>query len=173
MSIYVPPMQQRFTGYDSGRNTARNLLDAVRMKSQMEANQRQLALQQDRLDENIRRFDINTGLRTDAVEQNKLANKANKAMAEQELNIRRQKEAQIDFDRRKLEYDSQPLVKLGLIEDFDDATGLSRPVLPERRLPGFYQGLPSYGLSNLFLPNQTENDILLNARMQGLIQKGK
>lgn len=166
-------MQQRFTGYDSGSNTARNLLDAVRMKRQMDVAKRQLTLQRDKLNEDIRQFDINTGFRTDAVEQAKLANKANKAMAEQELNIIRQKEAQIDFDRRKMEYDSQPLVKLGLIKDFDDATGLSRPVIPKRRLPGFYQGLPTYGLSNLFMPNQTENDILLNARMQGLIQKGQ
>ena len=42
MSIYVPPMQQRFTGYDSGRNTARNLLDALRMKRENEATQRRL-----------------------------------------------------------------------------------------------------------------------------------
>tara|TARA_R100000234_G_scaffold60386_1_gene36628 strand:+ start:279 stop:824 length:546 start_codon:yes stop_codon:yes gene_type:complete len=42
MSIYVPPMQQRFTGYDSGRNTARNLLDAVRMKNEKEAADRRL-----------------------------------------------------------------------------------------------------------------------------------
>ena len=42
MSYYVPSMQQRFTGYDSGRNTARNLLDAVRMKNEKEATDRQL-----------------------------------------------------------------------------------------------------------------------------------
>ena len=36
MSYYVPAMQQRFTQYDSGQNTARNLLDAVRMKNQTE-----------------------------------------------------------------------------------------------------------------------------------------
>tara|TARA_R110002012_G_scaffold156028_1_gene316853 strand:+ start:2730 stop:3266 length:537 start_codon:yes stop_codon:yes gene_type:complete len=35
-------MQQRFTGYDSGRNTARNLLDAVRMKNEKEASDRRL-----------------------------------------------------------------------------------------------------------------------------------
>jgi hypothetical protein len=36
MSYYVPAMQQRFTQYDSGQNTARNLLDAVRIKNQTE-----------------------------------------------------------------------------------------------------------------------------------------
>tara|TARA_Y100000593_G_scaffold5901_1_gene11444 strand:- start:187 stop:747 length:561 start_codon:yes stop_codon:yes gene_type:complete len=39
-------MQQRFTGYDSGRNTARNLLDAVRIKNQREATERSLNIAQ-------------------------------------------------------------------------------------------------------------------------------
>ena len=42
MGYYVPAMQQQYTGYDSGRNTARNLLDAVRMKNQKEATDRSL-----------------------------------------------------------------------------------------------------------------------------------
>ena len=36
-------MQQRYTGYDSGQNTARNLLDAVRMKNQADMQRRQIA----------------------------------------------------------------------------------------------------------------------------------
>jgi len=43
MAYYVPQMQQRYTGYDSGQNTARNLLDAVRMKNQAEMQRRQIA----------------------------------------------------------------------------------------------------------------------------------
>ena len=43
MGYYVPQMQQRYTGYDSGQNTARNLLDAVRMKNQAEMQRRQIA----------------------------------------------------------------------------------------------------------------------------------
>ena len=43
MSYYVPQMQQRYTGYDSGQNTARNLLDAVRMKNQAEMQRKQIA----------------------------------------------------------------------------------------------------------------------------------
>tara|TARA_R100000315_G_C5234166_1_gene145361 strand:+ start:3146 stop:3670 length:525 start_codon:yes stop_codon:yes gene_type:complete len=35
-------MQQRYTGYDSGRNTANSLLDAVRIKNQREATERSL-----------------------------------------------------------------------------------------------------------------------------------
>ncbi len=42
MSYYVPSMQQRYTGYDSGRNTANSLLDAVRIKNQREATERSL-----------------------------------------------------------------------------------------------------------------------------------
>ena len=36
-------MQQRYTGYDSGQNTARNLLDAVRMKNQADMQARQIS----------------------------------------------------------------------------------------------------------------------------------
>ena len=42
MGIYVPQMQQRFTGYTSGQNTARNLLDAVRMKNEMERQRKEI-----------------------------------------------------------------------------------------------------------------------------------
>ena len=42
MGIYVPQMQQRFTNYTSGQNTARNLLDAVRMKNEMERQQKEI-----------------------------------------------------------------------------------------------------------------------------------
>ena len=42
MSYYVPSMQQQYTGYDSGRNTANSLLDAVRIKNQREATERSL-----------------------------------------------------------------------------------------------------------------------------------
>jgi len=49
MAISVPQMQQRFTGYDFGQNTARNLLDAVRMKNQNEMQMRQMELQKDLL----------------------------------------------------------------------------------------------------------------------------
>ena len=40
----VPHMQQRYTDYDFGQNTARNLLDAVRMKNQAEAENRKLGI---------------------------------------------------------------------------------------------------------------------------------
>ena len=42
MAITAPHMQQRYTGYDFGQNTARNLLDAVRMKNEKEATDRRL-----------------------------------------------------------------------------------------------------------------------------------
>ena len=53
MGIYVPQMQQRFTGYDFGQNTARNLLDAVRIKNQKEMQIRQMQLQKDMQDKQI------------------------------------------------------------------------------------------------------------------------
>ena len=72
MAISVPQMQQRFTGYDFGQNTARNLLDAVRMKNQNEMQKRQLrsdfelqqrrlrsseGMQKERLDQGQKQFD--------------------------------------------------------------------------------------------------------------------
>tara|TARA_R100000808_G_scaffold473_3_gene2430 strand:+ start:3750 stop:4310 length:561 start_codon:yes stop_codon:yes gene_type:complete len=39
-------MQQQYTGYDSGRNTANSLLDAVRIKNQREATERSLNIAQ-------------------------------------------------------------------------------------------------------------------------------
>ncbi len=47
---YVPQMQQRYTGYDWGARTARNLLDAVRMKRDHEYRQSQMKIQNDLLD---------------------------------------------------------------------------------------------------------------------------
>ena len=53
MAISVPQMQTAYTGYDFGQNTARNLLDAVRMRNQRDMQERQLKsdyeLQQRRL----------------------------------------------------------------------------------------------------------------------------
>ena len=53
MAISVPQMQTVYTGYDFGQNTARNLLDAVRMRNQRAMQERQLRsdfeLQQRRL----------------------------------------------------------------------------------------------------------------------------
>ena len=53
MAISVPQMQTAYTGYDFGQNTARNLLDAVRMRNQRDMQERKLKsdyeLQQRRL----------------------------------------------------------------------------------------------------------------------------
>jgi len=53
MAISVPQMQTAYTGYDFGQNTARNLLDAVRMRNQRAMQDRKLKseyeLQQRRL----------------------------------------------------------------------------------------------------------------------------
>ena len=53
MAISVPQMQTAYTGYDFGQNTARNLLDAVRMRNQRAMQERKLRsdydLQQRRL----------------------------------------------------------------------------------------------------------------------------
>ena len=162
-------------GFDVVNTLQDTLLNYVMANRKMQQQDRQfntqMQMERNRLDEDIRRFSLRED-RLNRQEQEDLTfKKANRAMLEQELNRRNEQKAQIDFDQRKEDYDSRLLVQLGLIPDFDEATGLSRPKLSERRLPDFYQGLPSYGLSNLFLP--TETDILMNARLQGLIQKGE
>ena len=72
MAISVPQMQTAYTGYDFGQNTARNLLDAVRMRNQRAMQERQLRsdfelqqrrldssefMQKERLDQNQKQFD--------------------------------------------------------------------------------------------------------------------
>ena len=72
MAISVPQMQTAYTGYDFGQNTARNLLDAVRMRNQRAMQERQLrsdfelqqrrlrsseGMQKERLGQNQRQFD--------------------------------------------------------------------------------------------------------------------
>ena len=78
MAISVPQMQTAYTGYDFGQNTARNLLDAVRMRNQRAMQERQLrsdfelqqerlrsaeGMQKDRLDQNQTQFDDDLRLR--------------------------------------------------------------------------------------------------------------
>ena len=46
MAISIPQMQQRFTGYDFGQNTARNLLDALRMKNQEDMQSKRIAAEE-------------------------------------------------------------------------------------------------------------------------------
>mgnify|MGYP003643817919 FL=1 len=72
MAISVPQMQTAYTGYDFGQNTARNLLDAVRMRNQRDMQERKLksdyelqqrrlrsaeGMQKERLDQNQTQFD--------------------------------------------------------------------------------------------------------------------
>ena len=72
MAISVPQMQTVYTGYDFGQNTARNLLDAVRMRNQRAMQERKLrsdfelqqkrlrsaeGMQDKRLDQNQKQFD--------------------------------------------------------------------------------------------------------------------
>lgn len=72
MAISVPQMQTVYTGYDFGQNTARNLLDAVRMRNQRAMQERKLrsdfklqeerlrsaeGMQKKRLDQNQTQFD--------------------------------------------------------------------------------------------------------------------
>ena len=69
MGIYVPQMQQRFTGYTSGQNTARNLLDAVRMKNEMERQQKEIESREEMQEKQI--------TSTEKISSDELANRYN------------------------------------------------------------------------------------------------
>ena len=108
MAISVPQMQTAYTGYDFGQNTARNLLDAVRMRNQRAMQERQLrsdfelqqrrlrsseGMQKERLGQNQRQFDDDLRFRE----------KGQDAMIESQLvadAIKKAEEA-----RRKKDYD--------------------------------------------------------------------
>ena len=78
MAISVPQMQTAYTGYDFGQNTARNLLDAVRMRNQRAMQERQLRsdfeLQQRRLRSaegmQSRRLRSSEGMQKERLDQN-------------------------------------------------------------------------------------------------------
>ena len=64
MGMYVPGMQQRFTGYDAGKNIANNLLEAVKMNREfehkdnvMDLEEQKIAIQEDQFKKTNERAD--------------------------------------------------------------------------------------------------------------------
>jgi hypothetical protein len=161
-------------GFQVIGNLENTLLNYVMQNRRMQQQDRQfntqMQMQRDRLDQEIKRADRSEA-RLNRAEENRIkAAKADKAMLEQELSIRNQRKLQMEFDRSKTEYEQNPLVRLGILPDFEERTGLERPVVADRKIPAFYDFMPSFGIDRLFSPNR--DDILLNAQLQGLIQKG-
>tara|TARA_R100001463_G_scaffold69755_1_gene123192 strand:+ start:43 stop:558 length:516 start_codon:yes stop_codon:yes gene_type:complete len=168
----VDPAMVGFQVVDNLQNTLLNyVMQNRRMQSQERQFNTQMNMEQNRLNEQIRRFDLKEDRLNKAEKQQMNLLKANRAMLDQEMSIRKQRQLQMDFDKSKTEYESNPLVRLGLFPDFKEKTGIERPVVSDRKLPSFYDYMPSFGIDNLFSP--TQDDLLLNARLQGLIQKGK
>jgi len=104
MAISVPQMQTAYTGYDFGQNTARNLLDAVRMRNQRAMQERQLRsdfeLQQRRLRSaegmQSRRLRSSEGMQKERLDQN---------------------QTQFDDDLRFRETDQDARIQSQLVED--------------------------------------------------------
>lgn len=156
-------------GFDVANTLQDTLLNYVMSNRRLQQQDRQfntqMQLERDRFDENRRRYDTAETERLSGL-------KADRFMLDQELSRLKQKRAVREFDRQRNLYESNPLVRIGLRPDFEEATGnIPRPVLSDRRLPSFYNFIPSYGIDRLFEP--TGEDILLNAGLQNLIQKGK
>ena len=162
-------------GFQVVNNLENTLLNYVMQNRRMQQQDRQfntqMNMEQKRLNENIRRFDSKESRLNRSEKQQMNLLKANRAMLDQEMSIRKQRQLQMGFDKSKTEYESNPLVRLGLLPDFKEKTGIERPVVSDRKLPNFYDYIPSFGIDNLFSP--TQDDLLLTAKLQGLIQKGK
>jgi len=171
-------------GFDVVDTLQDTLLNYVMANRRMELQNRQfnaqMELQRDQLKDSRERFDINTGFRTRAEQDAMTARKADKAFFSSLLREKQSKEEFADYQRRMKEYANiREKADLNPFKDKEDYKEEFRQITPQfpvyraTDVPSFYSGLPSFGLDYL-LQNQTNTDqILVNARMQDLIQKGQ
>ena len=171
-------------GFDVVDTLQDTLLNYVMANRRMELQNRQfntqMQLQRDQLKDSRERFDINTGFRTRAEQDAMTARKADKAFFSSLLREKQSKEEFADYQRRMKEYANiREKADLNPFKDKEDYKEEFRQITPQfpvyraTDVPSFYSGLPSFGLDYL-LQNQTNTDqILVNARMQDLIQKGQ
>ena len=171
-------------GFDVVDTLQDTLLNYVMANRRMELQNRQfnaqMELQRDQLKDSRERFDIDTGFRTRAEQDAMTARKADKAFFSSLLREKRSKEELADYERRMNEYANiREEGDLNPFKDKEDYKEEFRQMTPEfpvyraTNVPSFYSGLPSFGLDYL-LQNETDpNQILINARMQDLIQKGQ
>ena len=131
-------------------------------------------------DDSRDRFDINTGFRTRAEQDVMNARKADKAFASSLLREKQSKEEFADYQRRMKEYANiREEGDLNPFKDEEDYKEEFRQMTPEfpvyraNNFPSFYSGLPSFGLDYLLRSETNPEQILLNAQMQNLIQKGQ
>tara|TARA_R100001015_G_C4619712_1_gene176501 strand:+ start:314 stop:886 length:573 start_codon:yes stop_codon:yes gene_type:complete len=188
----VDPALVAFDVLNTSRDTLLNYVMANRrmqqqdrqFNTQMQLQRDQMKDRRDRFDIQMKdsrdRFDINTGFRTRAEQDALAARKADKAFASSLLREKRSKEEFADYNRRMQEYANiREKGELNPFKDEEDYKEEFRQMTPEfpvyraTQLPSFYSGLPSFGLDYLLRNETNPEQILLNANMQSLIQKGQ
>ena len=163
MAYYVPQMQQRYTGYDSGKNTARNLLDAVRMKNEKEASDRSLNIAKARDDRQQALFEELKSERAGAKQYEKDMQKSKVEMDEakkrRELNL---SNTQGDWDYRLMRYIndnlSVPLINTLMPAPFERET----PLEAANRESGIF---------NVQSPDATEYDLPVSYYQSGQVRQ--
>ncbi len=164
-------------GFDVVNQLQDTLLGYVMANRKMQQNDRQfntqMQMQRDKLDEDIRRFDLAED-RLNRKEQQELnVMKSNRAMIQQQLDRQQAKKAIDAYDEFINVYNTSG--RFGTnprLFDFyaptaEEFIGMPRPTLPEFQLPDFGGVLPTYGL-DLVVNQNTPRGNLMNLMLQDL-----
>jgi|LULO01.1.fsa_nt_gb hypothetical protein len=164
-------------GFDVVNQLQDTLLGYVMANRKMQQDDRQfntqMQMQRDKLDEDIRRFDLAED-RLNRKEQQELnVMKSNRAMIQQQLDRQQAKKAIDAYDEFINVYNTSG--RFGTnprLFDFyaptaEEFIGMPRPTLPEFQLPDFGGVLPTYGL-DLVVNQNTPRGNLMNLMLQDL-----
>ncbi len=164
-------------GFDVVNQLQDTLLGYVMANRKMQQDDRQfntqMQMQRDRLDEDIRRFDLAED-RLNRKEQQELnIMKSNRAIIQQQLDRQQAKKAIDAYDEFINTYNTSG--RFGTnprLFDFyaptaEEFIGMPRPTLPEFQLPDFGGVLPTYGL-DLVVNQNTPRGNLMNLMLQDL-----
>ncbi len=164
-------------GFDVVNQLQDTLLGYVMANRKMQQDDRQfntqMQMQRDKLDEDIRRFDLAED-RLNRKEQQELnVMKSNRAMIQQQLDRQQAKKAIDAYDEFINTYNTSG--RFGTnprLFDFyaptaEEFIGMPRPTLPEFQLPDFGGVLPTYGL-DLVVNQNTPRGNLMNLMLQDL-----
>ena len=164
-------------GFDVVNQLQDTLLGYVMANRKMQQDDRQfntqMQMQRDRLDEDIRRFDLAED-RLNRKEQQALnIAKSNRAIIQQQLDRQKAKKAQDAYDEFITTYNQSGAFGTNpRLFDFyaptaEEFIGMPRPTLPEFQLPDFGGVLPTYGL-DLVVNQNTPRGNLMNLMLQDL-----
>tara|TARA_R100001594_G_scaffold137788_1_gene181032 strand:+ start:136 stop:660 length:525 start_codon:yes stop_codon:yes gene_type:complete len=164
-------------GFDVVNQLQDTLLGYVMANRKMQQNDRQfntqMQMQRDKLDEDIRRFDLGED-RLNRQEQQELnVMKSNRAIIQQQLDRQQAKKAIDAYDEFINTYNqsgafgTEPRLLDFYAPTAEEFIGMPRPTLPEFKLPDFGGVLPTYGLDLVTNQNTTRGN-LMNLMLQDL-----